>query len=136
MVESPYVIFKVENSIVYVIYKKGVTIDLEAAKEIGQLRRNFLKGRSYPGLADVRFLKLVTRDVRKYLEKEATLGPKASGVTVIALLVRSRITVITANLFMKFVKPKIPTKVFITKENALKWLEQFKNNTSAMNHSG
>lgn len=62
MVESPHVIFKIENSIVYVIYKKGVTIDLDAAKEIGRVRRNLLKGRSYPGFADVRYIKLVTKD--------------------------------------------------------------------------
>lgn len=74
-VESPHVIFKIENSIVYVIYKKDVTIDLNAAREIGQLRRNFLKGRSFPGLADVRHVKLITKEARVYLEKELHWGP-------------------------------------------------------------
>lgn len=124
--ESPHVVFRIEDSIVYAVYKKGVTIDLEAAREIGHLRRSFLKGRSYPGFADVRHLKLITKEARAYLEKEAIIEKEQSGVTAIAVLVGSRISVFMANLFMKIVKPKIPTKLFITKEQGLKWLEQFK----------
>lgn len=123
--ESTYAIFRIEDSILYGTIKAGVTIDLEAAKHIGQARRAFLKGRSYPAIANIRHVELITKEARNYLEKEAIIEKTQSGVTAVAVLVRNRLTVITANLFMKIVRPKTPTRVFMTREQALKWVKQF-----------
>lgn len=121
VLDTPYVTIRIENSIMVGVYKKGVTIDLEAAKQIAQYRINFLQGRSYPVFADIRHVKLVTKEASNYLSKDIGI----SGVKAGALLVGNPLTVFIANIYLKFVKPKIPTKVFITREAAMKWLGQF-----------
>lgn len=119
--ESTYVTFKIENSILIGIYRKDLTIDLQVAKQIVQDRLSFVNNEVYPALADARYVKLATKEARDYFAtKDGTLWMPA-----LAILVGNHLTVIMANLFMRFSKPLIPTKAFRTREQALKWLQQF-----------
>lgn len=104
--DIPWVTIKIENGIIYAIYKKGVTIDLVAAKEITQSRMRVLRDRRFPGFADIRHVKLVTQEARRYLAKEQATN--SFGITAIALQVGSRLTVITANLFIRLSNQKFP----------------------------
>jgi hypothetical protein len=119
-----FITIKNEDSIVLIAYRKGLSIDLEVAKEIVKERLNFFDGENYPVLIDGRHVKLLTQGARDYFSSE--IGMK--GVKALAILPGRYLTVVMAKLFMKF-KPKIPMKIFRTKEQALKWLRQFTSQT-------
>lgn len=113
--------FKVEDSVMHITYKNGVTIDLEAARQIIKERLSFFEGKSYPVLLNGRGVKLMTKEARDFLAK----GDAMKGVIALAILPGSYLTIIMANLFIKFSKPTVPTKVFKTRENATAWLQEF-----------
>lgn len=119
MPEFPYLTYKFEGSIVIGVYKK-VSIDIELARRIVRDRLELFNGKSYPSLADVRELKYVSKEARDYFAKQGT-----EGITALAIVTGSYLTVVIANLFLTFSKPKMPTRAFKTKEQALKWLQQF-----------
>lgn len=119
--ELTYMYWKVENSIMCITYKKDVKIDVETAKQIVKQRLSAFAGKNYPVLLDGRGVKLISKEARDYLAK----GDGMKGVTALALLPGNHLTVIMANLFVTFSRPTVPTKIFITKEAALKWLRQF-----------
>lgn len=113
-------VIKFENSLMIGVYVKNLTIDLDLAKEMVRERLRLLNGRTYPFLADVRQLKLATKEARDYFAKEGV-----KGMTALAILIGNPLTVIMANLFITFSKPLVPTKAFRTREQAVKWLQQF-----------
>lgn len=119
--DSPYVTMRIEDSIISGIYKKGITIDLEDARKIAQDRITFLNGRIYPAFVDLRSVRFVTKEARNYFAQNAGI----KGLKALAILVGNRLTVFIANFYLKLDKPKVPTKVFRTKEQAMNWLEQF-----------
>ena len=116
----PFGVISIEGSIMTGVYANDLTIDLELARIIVKQRLSVCAGKSYPFLADVRQLKLATKEARDYFAKEGV-----KGMTALAILVGNHLTVITTNLFITFSKPLIPTKAFRTREQALKWLRQY-----------
>lgn len=100
-------------------YKKDV-IDLETARQMVSDRLACFNGHTYPVLADVRNIRAVSKEARDYFA-----GPEGvKGISALAILTGGFLTVVTANLFMRFSRPPIPTKVFKTKEQAVRWLNQ------------
>lgn len=112
--------FKIEVPVMTGVYAKDLVIDIELAKKVVREKLLIQQGKSYPFLADVRHLKLATKEARDYFANEGV-----EGMTALAILVGSYITVVTTNLFITFSKPKVPTKAFMTREHALQWLDQF-----------
>ncbi len=120
-VQNEYVEIELKNGILIVRYlpKK---IDLKAAKLIVAARKTFSGGKALPGLADTRKITSVTREAREYLSSPEAI----EGVVAGAILSGSSFNAFIANFFVKVTKPRIPTRIFTSEENALKWLEQFK----------
>lgn len=117
---TPHVTYSWEDGILIGTYKKGITIDLKTAQEIVAHRLEASEGRSFVALADVRGIKVSTKEARDYFAKEGT-----KGLTALAILTGNYLTAAMSNFYIKFSKPKIPTRVFKTREEALKWLRQF-----------
>jgi hypothetical protein len=100
---------------------KTDTLTLEIAKECIQLRIEAAQGESYLTLIDAKNLKAVDKAARDYLgSDEGTKLIKAS-----ALLTESTVGKFMVNFFLQVNKPKIPTRLFNDKEDAIKWLHQF-----------
>ena len=118
--KSKYITLHAQDPFIIIAYKKDVTIDLVAAKEIVRERLAVTGEHDYPTLVDIRGAKLFTKEARDYFAKDGV-----KGFSALALLGGNRITVITANLFMSLSRPRVPTKLFLTREAALKWLEKF-----------
>jgi hypothetical protein len=114
-------VYKREGSIITLVYPKDITVDLDLARHLVVERLKYYAGKSYPTLADVRMAKLFTSEARDFLAK----GDAIKGIPALAILVGNYFSVLMANLFMRFSKPEIPTKVFRTKEQAVKWLNEF-----------
>lgn len=113
--------YKINGSIVVIVYKKGITVDLTLAKELVKERLRYYNGQCYPTLADIRPVKFFTKEARHYMAK----GDAIKGIPAGAILTGNYLTVQVANLYLKFSKPQMPTKAFRTKESAVKWLRQF-----------
>lgn len=123
--EFPFGTLKIVDGVMTGTYEKNLTIDLDLAKTMVQQRLNVQRGRKYPVLADVRNLKLATKEARDYFAREGV-----EGMTALAILMGSYLTVVSTNLFIRFSKPLVPTKAFRTREQALRWLEQFVKNSA------
>lgn len=120
ILKLPYGTIKIENSIMTGVYEKGLTIDREMARTIVKERLSRFGHKKYPVLADIRGLKYATKEARDYFAKEGV-----EGMSALAILMGNYVTVVTANLFISFSKPLVPTRAFRTREAALKWLKQF-----------
>lgn len=125
---SKYLTLKLEDSIMVMTYANDVTIDFEVAKKMVSERLSVFKDESFPVLADARFIKFATKEARKYFSGED--GVK--GITTLAILIGSYVTVTIANLFIKLNRPPMPTKVFNTKDQAMKWLMESQNHVGTV----
>lgn len=112
---------KVENGIVHVIYHKKDFVGIDEAKIMVKDRLAFCAGKTYPHLFDISRVKKMSKEARDYFANEGNELVSAS-----ALLVSSSVVKMIANFFIIVNKPKNMTKTFTNKEQALKWLEQFK----------
>jgi hypothetical protein len=124
--ENSFISYDLQNGIIIAIFKEGIVIDLQAAKEILELRSEFTKAGNLPALIDGSKLKMMsfTKEARDFLSSdEARVGLKAS-----ALLVAGPVSRSLANFFLLVTvkKPMIPTKIFSDYSKALSWLNQFK----------
>jgi hypothetical protein len=76
-------------------------------------------GKLVPILADIRQVKSMTREARKYY------GNLTNAVTAIALLVGSPTTQVMANFFLGLNRPNVPTQMFTDEDKALTWLRRY-----------
>ena len=115
--------FRLEKGIFFVTYKTG-PITLEIAKEIVGKRCELMKGQDVWALIDDANLRSIDRDARDYLSSDEGIH----GVKAGALLVSAPFAKHLANFFLKITvnKPKIPTKVFSKRDEALNWLNELK----------
>jgi len=118
--DTPYCYFELKDGILFGTYKGKIT--LEAAKIVVRTRLELTEGKSYPVLGQGMSVSAIDRDAREYFaSQEAIKGIKAG-----AFYVDSVFQSFLINFSFKIFKPKIPTKIFNDKEEALKWLEQYK----------
>ena len=75
-------------------------------------------GKRTPLLADIRQVKSLTREARKYLDDVA------DRFSALALLAGSPATQMMVNFFLGMRRPKIPTQMFTDEEKALTWLRR------------
>lgn len=120
--ESEFVSLQLVDGICIGIYKAGYKLTLDIAKQVVEDRIRFFDGKSFPSYADARHLVEVDADARKYLA-----GPRASFlVTAGAVHVTSPFSCWLGNVFLLLDAPKIPVKLFTSKELAVEWLSKFK----------
>lgn len=118
---TSHVSFELKEDILYVIYLPGSEINIEIAKDIVKLRKEYTDGTPYYMLITGEGLRAIDKEARDYLSNEGT-----EGVLGGALLVNSVYTEFFGNFFLRITQPKIPAKLFTDKNKALEWLEQFK----------
>ena len=112
---------KLENGIIYGEYFPNTVITLDLAKKAVQDRYTLTKGTSYPVLADVINLKFVEDDAREYLSSDEA----CKFVTALAVVTDKPISNLFANVYLKWNRPPVPTKLFTNKEKAIRWLKLF-----------
>lgn len=119
-IETPDVIFKIDDNILFCSYKQNTAMDLKMAKGIVKDRMEFTKGKSYPILIDFTNLKSATKEARDYMN-----DPKGglSGLLRGAFLSNSVVTNVFVNLYLKINRPSIPARFFTNKEEAINWLK-------------
>lgn len=110
----------VQEGILYVIFKEGLEIDLNVAKEIVDARMKFTGGMHYPVIADAREVRSITREGREYFARNGNDLVKAG-----ALVVDSPLTRVMGNVFIYFNRPEVPSRLFTSCEDAREWLRKY-----------
>lgn len=107
------------------IYKalKGSSIDEETVKKMTIAGDEWNGTELCANLLDIRDILFIDSKARSYGAEQFR-----SHVAGQAVLIESRISSSFANLFLKFSKPKVPTRLFSREDEALEWLKkQIKN---------
>lgn len=102
------------------IYKalKNSSIDIETVEEMTRVGDEWNGTKLCANLIDIRDVFFIDSKARSYGAEQFR-----SYVAGQAVLIESRISSHFANLFLKFSRPKVPTKLFTKEEEALSWLK-------------
>jgi|GEM_PF-859589 len=109
-----------EEGILYSISKKTEPQSLEEAKKLVSEFKQVLGGRKVCMLVDVTNTSESTREVRDYAAQEFPTFIKA-----IAMISRSALGKMLANLFFTVKSQPYPTKMFNSETEAREWLKQY-----------
>ncbi|WP_111309843.1 DUF7793 family protein [Confluentibacter sediminis] len=119
-VENNFASFWIKNGILFFIYNEDVEITLLAAKQIVSDRLQLQKGHTYPVLCDIRGVKSIGMDARRYFATEGSVF-----ITAMALLSDTPISHIFSELYVTANTPPIPTEIFNNETEALDYLSTF-----------
>jgi hypothetical protein len=124
--ENPKERFHIElnDGVVFITYLREI-IDYEFVDDLINARLKLIGERTFPIYADFRMVKRGSREARERMSaKDAGIG-----VSAVAILINSQVHKTIYNFFHSIYKAPAPAKLFTNKEKALKWLEQFKDNS-------
>lgn len=118
--DDPFLVLWLDNKILHARFKSP-EVTLEIAKHTLTERKKLTEHKPVPMLVDITHVKSVSKDARElFAHKDNTQGLSAS-----ALLTSSYLSKIIGNLFLKFNKPSIPTKIVNSKEEGVAFLSAF-----------
>lgn len=119
--QNDYMTLSIVQDIVYVYYKKGVTLDLKAAQRVVKDRIEFQDHISYPVLCDISDIDSADFSAITYLADKGSLLAKA-----VALVSKNKRHETMGNYFVEVHEPITPTKTFTNKDEAIAFLNGFK----------
>lgn len=96
----------------------NATIDIETLKKMTETGDSWNGDKLCANLVDLRDMFFIDSKTREYAAAQYR-----SHVAGQAILIDSKVSSYFANLFLKFSKPKVPTKLFTDDNEALKWLK-------------
>lgn len=111
-----------EDGVVFSIYTKK-PLNIVAAKEIVQERYKLVKGKSHPTLVDYTAGMSADKESRDYLAGENGIKYVSAG----AIVIKNHIQKLLGNAFLTINRPKVPARLFTSRDEALKWLQFYKN---------
>jgi hypothetical protein len=122
--ENDFCRMEIHNGIMHSYYKKDVVIDKKGAELIVEDRLKLIGERNLPVLVYDEGTREVKRDARVYLSSEAGM----KGITAGAFIITNPVTkmVVQFWLALNANNSKFPIKTFSTADEALKWLESYK----------
>ena len=107
-----------DDQIYHYIAINNCTLDIETLQEMTKTGDTWNGTRLCANLVDLRDMLFVDSKTRDYAA--AQYRPHVAGQ---AIVIGSKISSYFANIFLKFSRPKVPTKLFTDVEEALKWLK-------------
>lgn len=93
------------------------SLDIETLQEMTKMGDKWNGTELCANLVDLRDMLFVDSKTRDYAA--AQYRPHVAGQ---AIIIGSKISSYFANIFLKFSRPKVPTKLFTNEEDALNWL--------------
>ncbi|MCB0401806.1 MAG: hypothetical protein KDD41_06965 [Flavobacteriales bacterium] len=109
------------GGIMHIHIKKTVELSIDDSAEIVAARSKLANNKPYPLLYTATRFVLPSKEVREYVASEE----RSSLVIADAFVVNSLPQKIIANTFLRINKPVRPTRIFKSKKDAIKWLQQF-----------
>jgi hypothetical protein len=124
-IENDYATYTIDDGIVHIIYKNGISLNLNAAVKVVQDRLKLQNDTFYPVLCDILGIKAANKSARDYLALEGSVF-----VSAVAFIIKPSISASLSEFYLRASKPSVPTKVFTELEAAKKFLSQFKSKTN------
>lgn len=112
----------IENGILFTKYKQGLIINAEIAFDMVRDRKTISNGISRPIFIDITGLAAVNEAARTYMAS----AEGAEFISAGAIYTTNALAKIIGIAFKVLDQPKAPVKVFTNKEDALSWLETYK----------
>ena len=94
------------------------TLDMDTMKKVTEIGDSWNEEKLCANLFDIRDMMFIDSKTRNYAAEQYRPHVAAS-----AIVVESRMSSYFANLYLKFSKPKIPTRLFTNIDEAEKWLK-------------
>jgi hypothetical protein len=95
------------------------TLDMDTMIEMTKVGDEWCQKRLCGNLIDIRDMFFIDSKTRSYAADQ--YRPHVAGTAVV---VDSKISSSFANLYLKFSRPKVPTKLFTNEGEAVKWLKE------------
>jgi hypothetical protein len=116
------------EGISWAVLADGAKLEMNDAAALLKLaRQTYIPERKFRLLLDVRTASSVSEEVREIAVSDEFIGM----LQAMAIVVESSATRMIANFFIRFNRPRIPTRIFTTTEAAKKWLMNELNASSA-----
>lgn len=120
--DTPVASLTLENDILYVKMKEGINLDQPEMEALLKQAIELAKPDNYYAIIDTTAQYDSTVEARNfYAESDYSKYRYADAFIVNSLPMR-----LLVNFFIVFNKPKIPSRMFTTKEEALKWINSLK----------
>jgi len=110
-----------EDGITQAVYEPNSRDTLITAKENIAVNKKLHEGKKKPILIDYRNIKSQDKAARDYFASDEV----AEIDSAIAILIDSGFSKVIGNFYMGLNKPKAPTKLFTSEENAIEWLKGY-----------
>lgn len=111
-----------EDGIARTKVKPNSQVTLEHAQENTEAVNALTSLESFPLIVDTTQIGTISKEARKHF----SMNNRTTRVNALALLIDSRTSMVIGNFFIEFNKPKVPTKLFVNEEKALKWISKYK----------
>ena len=119
--ETDYVQLKLCDGIIYITYKKGVTINLSVAKEIVKTRIEFTSNLVFPMLLFDEGVKSIDKEARDFFSSKEGIAK----LSACAMVLKSVYSTFLGNFLIKITNPPIPVKIFTEEKKAKEWIAQY-----------
>jgi hypothetical protein len=113
----------IENGIIFSTYSSHLEFNYAIAKRLVELRLKISNGKKMPLFTDLRNLKLIDKEGRDYLATQEATG----NILAEAFVIRNESQRLIASLFISYYKCHVPSKLFDNDDNAIWWLNLYKN---------
>ncbi len=121
-VETPVGSFYIRSDGIAVMeLVEGFETDLEQVLESTELTRKCRDGNAHPTLILTHKSGVPTKEVREHMAANKRTGESLADAIVLTSLPLG----LVGNLYLKINRPKVKSKIFSNKEDAIKWLEAF-----------
>lgn len=114
------------DGICHSIVLPGSEITLPDAQENSVKVAQVSNGTKPPILVDIREIATITKEARDHFAMKG----RESGVTAIALHIKSPVSRVIGNFYLGISKPKVPTRLFTNEKTAIVWLTKYINRPS------
>ncbi len=104
------------DGIIHVHYKKNTTLDLETQRFMRSIYQDLIPGKNLPYIFSASDGVTVTKEAR---ENSNTADSPIAAYAMIANNIAYRLV---ANFYLKVNKPLVPSKLFSTFDDAVKWI--------------
>lgn len=118
--ENQYVTMWMDDNMLCGRYANDLHMNLEIAKTCVEARLTFSQGESFALLIDMRGIKSVTPDARKYMAGVGSILVKAA-----ALITGSPLNRTIGNIFLAIDQPPVPSRLFTDEQKARQWLRPY-----------
>lgn len=122
VIDSEMATIEIIDEVVYIALKEDADLDKEKIEEMIELREQLQDYKPMLVLADIRKIWQATKQAR-----QTAASKRMTKLNIaMAILTSTLASRMLANFFIQFNKPVTPTRMFTSKEKALKWLESYR----------